>query len=223
MLAGLLDLLLPSPCLGCAGTDGPFCAACRPDAVVVVPGGLGAPRCVAAGAYAGGLRAAVLAYKERGHRALARPLGGLLAGAVTAALESRGALARVRLVPVPSARAAARARGGDHVRRLAVSAASALSAAGVPAAVEPVLTVRRRVQDSVGLAADDRRRNLAGAFTVAGGRDVRAPAADGPVVVVDDVVTTGATLAESARALAAAGIPVAAAATVAATARRLLR
>ena len=76
----------------------------------------------------------------------------------------------------------------------------------------------RRVQDQAGLSAQARAANLEHAVMVRPG--ARAALAGVPCVVVDDVVTTGATLAECARALRAAGAGPVVAATVAATARR---
>ena len=102
-------------------------------------------------------------------------------------------------VPVPSSPAALRARGRDHVRELARRAADELRAAGLAAPRSHAVLVRRgRVRDSAGLAAHERRANLAGSFAVRG----RPPS--GLLVVVDDVVTSGATLTEAAAALAAA-------------------
>jgi predicted amidophosphoribosyltransferase len=122
----------------------------------------------------------------------------------------------VVLVPVPSSAAALRSRGRDHVRELARAAAVELRAAGLGAEVARVLVRRGRVRDSAGLAAHERRANLAGSFAVRG----RPPA--GLLVVVDDVVTSGATLTEAAAALAAARPedPLVVAAVVAATPRR---
>jgi predicted amidophosphoribosyltransferase len=72
-------------------------------------------------------------------------------------------------------------------------------------------------RDQAGLSAAERAANLAGAVRV--GR-VPAGLSAYRIVLVDDVITTGATLAECARALRAVGITVSAAAVVAATARR---
>ncbi|HEY7047943.1 MAG TPA: phosphoribosyltransferase family protein [Jatrophihabitantaceae bacterium] len=200
MLRALADLILPRHCAGCGRPGELLCPACRPRG----PGVVLAGPVRAAGRYEGGLRSALLAYKERGRLELARPLADLLAG--TAARFVRPG---VVLVPVPSARAAARRRGGDHVLRLARPAAVRL---GIP--VIPALGLVRRVGDSAGLDARQRRANLAGAMVA------HAPPPGVAAVLVDDIVTTGVTVQESLRALRAAGWPVLGAATLAATPRR---
>lgn len=211
LLTDLVDLVLPRECAGCGAPGELLCPACRsrlrdvaPTRTSPVPCPPGLPRTCTAGAYEGALRAVLLAHKERGRLALAAPLGGLLAGAVDE-LRTGPAV----LVPVPSARSAVRARGHDHALRLARAAASA---AGLDAA--PLLVQARRVADQSGLDAAARAANLRGALTA------RRPLDGLPVVVVDDVVTTGATLVEAARALRAAGGRVRGCAVVAATRRR---
>jgi predicted amidophosphoribosyltransferase len=123
----------------------------------------------------------------------------------------------VLLVPVPSARHAVRARGQDANRRLARSAARRLSRAGLPCRLAPVLRQGRAVADQAGLGAEQRRANLHRALTVP--PYFHAALRGRQLVLVDDLVTTGASLAEAARALRAAGAPPLAAATVAATLR----
>jgi predicted amidophosphoribosyltransferase len=179
----------------------------------------GMPPTVAAGAYAGPVRPAVAAFKEHGRAELAGPLGAALALAVAVhavVLPGRPVL----LVPVPPTRAALRARGRDHVRELADAAVAELRAAGVDAATARLLRRTGRVRDSAGLDVAQRRANLAGTFAV---RTALLPPGAVPVVV-DDVVTSGATLTEAAAALARTGAtgdtPVLAAA-VAATPRRV--
>jgi len=167
------------------------------------------------------VRAALLAYKESGRRDVTAPLAAALAGAVGRLVPpSRGrAPPELTLVPVPSRRAAARARGGDHVLRLARGCLPALGAVGMPARVlAGGLRVRAPVRDSAGLSAAARAANLAGAFEAR-----RAPpsgAGRSLLIVVDDLVTTGATTAEACRALRLAGRQVDGVAAIAGTPRR---
>jgi predicted amidophosphoribosyltransferase len=170
------------------------------------------------------MRALILAHKERGRSGLSLPLGQALAHAVVLALEagSQGlptsGLERVVLVPVPSQPRTVRDRGADTVARVAHHAVRALQRGGIPSDLGPWLHHVRRVRDQADLDARARRGNVVGAFA-ARGRPL-PPSPGAAVVVVDDVITTGATLAEAIRALQAGGIPVVAAATVAATPRR---
>lgn len=223
MFAALLDLLLPTICAGCATPGAALCATCaaalsRPYRHVPATG-LGLPPVCVAGRYDGVVRAAILAYKERGRRELSRALGGALAAAVAAVLATlpgRPATTGVVLVPVPSRAAAARARGGDHMRRLADRAAAVLGRQGVDAVTRPILWLVRTPRDAAGLTSAERAANIEGAL--AAGR--LRPLPRGPVILVDDLVTTGSTLAEAARALRAADLAPAGAAAVAATIRR---
>ncbi|WP_433252386.1 ComF family protein [Streptosporangium sp. CA-135522] len=225
MSTALLDLVLPPRCAGCDAPGALVCPRCaaelhgRPARRMPVPAPPGLPECWSATVYTSVVRRAIIAYKERGRTALAHPLAGALALTVAAATGDRP----VTLVPVPSARPALRRRGHDPVSRLTELAAGYLRAAGWPTTVAKVLVQRRRVADQAGLSSLQRAENLALAFRVTAARNGSEPSlwgGAGPIVLVDDIVTTGATLAEAARALREAGVAVPLAATIAATRRK---
>jgi predicted amidophosphoribosyltransferase len=209
----LLDLFLPVACAGCGVAGSTACATCvRPlEAVPTLrfptPAPAGLPPPFAVADYAGSVRRLLLAYKERQALAVRAPLARALAAAVDVAAATLAPHAVV-VVPVPSSPAATRARGFDLVRSLLRRRRG----------VEAVLEHTRTVHDSAGLTAADRARNLSGAMRVAPGLESRVRGR--VVVVADDVLTTGATAAEAARALRAAGAEVRAAAAIAATVRR---
>ena len=218
------DLLLGASCHGCGAAAWKLCDGCRaalaahparPTEPAPCPAGF--PRTWTAGSYDALARALVSAHKERSALGLTRVLGERLALAVLALLDEAGSAiasdgtgSSVLLVPVPSARRAVRARGFDAGLALARAAASRLP----DARAAPLLASTRRVADQSGLGAAEREANLAGALRLRGSP---APAR---VVVVDDVVTSGASLTEAVRALRAGRVAVLGAATVAATVRR---
>ncbi|MGI8799739.1 MAG: ComF family protein [Pseudonocardia sp.] len=199
-LRALLDLVLPSTCGGC-NTPGPgWCARCHATLGDPLELSLrGAPPVVAVGRYAGPLRVALLGYKERNRRDLTDALATLLASTLVIARPGE----RLLLVPAPSRPAAARARSGDHMHRLTSVVAAQLSAAGHPAALAPALRMRRGGRDSVGLSSAARTANLAGRMRVHG---PGVPPPGAVVVLVDDVVTTGATLRAATATLGARGV-----------------
>lgn len=233
------DLVLPAQCASCRGVGGPLCGTCRAAvrAASLVGGAQpvrpepcppGMPVCWAGARFEGALRSAVTAYKDEDRRDLRGVLAAGLAVSLTAALTSDPVLrrrrshgGRVLVVPLPSSRTSRRRRGDDPVGDLARGAVGLVETdpAGAGGVVlVPALTFRRAVVDQSRLDRAGRAANLAGALTVS---PRWLEAVDGAAcVALDDVLTTGSTLAEAARALRAAGAVHVVGATVAATPRR---
>jgi predicted amidophosphoribosyltransferase len=154
----------------------------------------------------------IIAHKEHQALGLTRLLADRLALSVTTLIGRGWPGPPVVLVPVPSAARVVRQRGFDATLAMTRLAARRLRVRH-PVSVHAALVQRTGVRDQAGLDAQARRRNLSGGFRL------RSGLPRGPVVLTDDLVTTGSTLAEAARVLRASGVPVLGAATVAATER----
>ncbi len=209
--SALLDLVLPAECAGCERTGSAdvtagLCGACAfalggpPTTVRPVRRPAGLPVVHALAPYREPMPDIIIAQKERGRLDLAKPLGRHLARAVLAAADDAASL---WLVPAPSARSSVRRRGQDPVRRMACVAAGELRKRGRTVNVLAALRHCRTVTDQVGLDHRQRAQNLAGALTVRPAARRSLPSR--PVVIIDDVMTSGSTIAEAARAIRAAG------------------
>jgi predicted amidophosphoribosyltransferase len=207
-----LDLYLGGRCHGCGAPGRSPCPSCRarlrPHPHAEARPGLDVA-VVAALSYDEAMPF-VIAYKDRGAWQLTSVLGTALAGAVTELVQASGvgsaAARRLVLAPVPTSPAAVRRRGFDHTATLAGWAARRLGVRWSP--------VLRRVADAgdqVGRGAGERRASQT--------ETMRARPGESVLVVVDDVVTTGATALEAVRAARAGGHPVIGVAAVAGTPR----
>jgi ComF family protein len=208
LAARLLDLVLPASCPGCGREGAPICAACRPalevrldrpaGVMIGLPAELPAPlvQLEWVAPFTGTVRAALHALKYAGERRLAIPLG-------EAAAERwhRAGAGGDLVVPVPVHVDRARERGYDQAVLLAEVIARRL---GLPSA--PILVRERRTVAQFELDRRQRWTNVAGAFRLRSTHPAIQEALRGRwVILVDDVTTTGSTLAACAEVLIAAG------------------
>lgn len=189
MLATVLDAFAPVRCLACGVGGNALCASCagelKPplsDAAIA-----GVDAAFAPWEYDGVARALLLGLKLRAKRPYAEPLARAMVGELHRC-GSRGTL----LTWVPGRRRDIARRGFDHAELLARSVGRAT---GLPRA--PVLIRTQDTRDQTTLGAAARRHNLIGAFA--------ARSCSGTMLLVDDLITTGATAAACARALRRAG------------------
>jgi predicted amidophosphoribosyltransferase len=202
----LAELILGSSCPGCQTPAFGICQSCQTLLLYSRPvhASSGGIPVVAGGHYAGILREVILTAKERRGLGCLPVLSRLLARAIAEVAEP-GSI----LVPVPTAPARIAERGIDLPLDTALGAARSLGRQGLPLRVIPALRLTRVPADQSGLGPSARADNVAHSM-----RWKRRPATS-PVIIVDDLVTTGSTLAEAVRACATAGVQVQAAACLA--------
>lgn len=197
----MLDLLLPLECGGCGAPSTRWCDACanalrigQDEPHLIAPRVDPGVPVFSLGRYAGARRNAVVAVKEHGRADLIVPLGDAIRAGLVRLLQWGVLDAPLTVVPAPTRTLAARRRGGDPVTRMARAAVSGHGGATVVRALRMTALSR----DSVGLSVAERHRNVAGRVRM------RVPVA-GEVLVVDDIVTTGATATEAVRVLQTSG------------------
>ncbi len=192
-LSPVLDLVFPPVCVACARVGQWVCPACWDDALSYpldpppLPPHLDALHSLVA--HQGAPRTAIHRLKYEKLRAVARPLGARLAASLPWPVAS--------VVPVPLHTARLETRGYNQAGLLARAVAQTLS---IPV-YESALLRQRDTQPQVGLDAAQRRENVQAAFL-----PNMAQPLPSPVVLVDDVCTTGATLDAAAAALKQGGV-----------------
>jgi ComF family protein len=212
----VLDVLFPSACVACDAVltgQAFFCADCAP--LLLETGPVHCARCAEPGRFPadlcprchrslppfrrafapyehdGAIARAIHRFKYEDRPELAGPLGELLVRSCTAFL----ALAPRAICPIPLHAARYRSRRYDQATLLAAELCRRLENASLR---DDLLTRRRATKRQVGLSDEARVANVAGAFEARGG----VPA----VLLIDDVMTTGATASAAARALIGAGV-----------------
>lgn len=217
-LSSLADLVLGRSCAGCDAPGILVCGACRCDLtprprlrrsvdLADLAADLHIP-VVCAVDYQGSTRQILYRFKDHRIPELAQVLAPpLLAAIEYAARHSQRSEPLPVLVPMPTRASSKRRRGFDHMEMLT----RATCQLGGLSSIRSLLTDRRRGPSSKTLSAFDRENSAAGAFEVTG------RITNNPVILVDDVVTTGATVREAAASCVLAGVNVVAVASVAGT------
>ena len=210
-LSGLGELVIPRSCAGCGAPGDVLCGPCReklratPRLISHRPRTVGMP-VFALGPYDRMRRSLIVAMKEYNNQTVRAYVGAVLAAALRY-LHARGEIPHdLVLVPAPTRVRSARQRSGDPVLHMCEHAARTLAetpGAGLRVQVLACLRIRSSAADQSRLDADARWENMAHAIELR--PSSRAQLRGAHVVLVDDVVTTGATLAASASTVRGAG------------------
>lgn len=211
LISGLLDLLFPPKCAFCRrlvkSNNNLLCPACRANLPYTEDGGAQHGDffrlCISALYYEDRVREALLRYKFQGSSGYAGTFGRLLADCIRANL--RGQYDLISWVPLSRERL--RERGYDQAMLLAQAAALELQ----DVAVSTLDKVRNAEKQSGVGSAEKRRANISGAYRVADAELIQGRR----ILLIDDIVTTGATLSECARTLLEGGASQVVCATVA--------
>lgn len=217
-ISGIADVILGRSCAGCDEPGIALCPVCRQLLAPrprlrrsldmdEISAGLHLPVACSLD-YRGEVRQVLYRYKDHRIPELAGALGPALAASIEFAAEHAStSTSELTAAIIPTRRSTAKRRGFDTVAALTRAATAHRP---VAATCTPLADVRRDGHVK-SLGVWERQHRTAGAFAI------RGPIPSGPVILIDDIVTTGATAREAAASLMVAGVHVVAVAAVAGT------
>ena len=217
-LRSLKELLFPLSCLGCATTDYWLCPTCQSDWQVNTRKTLigGKPLYFKVD-YSVNTSAVILAAKENNNHFARDLLARSISKSILYAVADLAITDEIYLVTIPSSRSAIRRRGRDHIEEVAIEVQNYLELKSIKSYVWHLLSQRKNMKDQSGLNSKQRMQNTYGMFEVTSCENPQ-----GAIFLIDDLVTTGASIMEGIRALFEAKITVTAAITACAVRRNSL-
>ena len=196
-LKPLLQLIYPPNCLICLATGSTFCPSCtnnwqqdvKVGQVVKIP-------LYFTNFYNPDSAKIILAAKENGNQ-IAR---GLLANSITKSIRKAvtdlNLSGEIALVSIPSSPAAIRKRGRNHIQELAIEIIKRSSFHGISLINLPILKISKKIKDQSNLNKEQRLLNLSGAYLA-----LSSESSFNNLIIIDDLITTGASIQEGIRAL----------------------
>ena len=145
----------------------------------------------------------ILASKESGNKIAINLLANAVAKSISFAVLEKKFRAQINLVSIPSQKNIIRSRGRDHISDLISQVIVALSGMGFTANYLPILSLAKKSKDQSTLNSGERLVNMQNAFIVNNSLNSQ----DG-IFLIDDLITTGASIKEGVRALTEAKITV---------------
>ena len=195
-MSKILDLVLPTPCVICDKLGSPLCLTCKnkfPTAIIPIE--VSGVNGFAISEYTPDAAVVINSIKEKGLTSLVPIVAELVARHWPEELPSP------TFVPLPSSPANNKKRGFSHTGLLARALARRIPSA----TARELLRSSRARSDQVGLSTLERSLNMSGAFRL----DMRGNwPSDSPFVLVDDVLTSGSTMASAIQTLGRGGVNV---------------
>jgi ComF family protein len=159
----------------------------------------------------------ILAAKESGNREAIKLIARSITSSISFAILNLGIAQPINLVTIPSQLSAIRRRGRDHIKDLVQEVITQLHNQNINAIYLPILKPIKKIKDQSDLNGLQRKENMSHAFIVKS-----SPISQSAVILIDDLVTTGASIHEGVRALSEAKITVDAVVTACAVGRNSL-
>jgi predicted amidophosphoribosyltransferase len=159
----------------------------------------------------------ILAAKESGNREAVKLIARSITSSIGFAILNLGIDQPINLVTIPSQLSAIRRRGRDHINDLVQEVIIQLNQRNIEAIYLPILKPIKKIKDQSDLNGLQRKENMSHAFMVKS-----SPISQSAVILIDDLVTTGASIQEGVRALTEAKITVDAVVTACAVGRNSL-
>ena len=217
-ISSLKELIYPAICLSCSSTGMKICSKCLLMwRINPVKSKIGKYPLYYSSDYNEHTGSVILAAKESANKDAIDLLASSMTSSIVLAIKNLHIYQPIVLITVPSQHAANRRRGRDHIKELAKVVIIKLEAIGVAAFHLPLLIPSKKIQDQSKLNSQQRKANIYQAFLVR-----KSEVSIGGVILIDDLVTTGASILEGIRALHEAKITINAVVTACAVGRNSL-
>lgn len=214
----LKELIYPTTCAGCNFIGIQICNTCGENWLVAPKlNFVGKHKLYFVADYNPQSARIILSAKENSNKFCIHLLAQCIARSIAFALPLSIWAQQITITTVPSSPAAIRRRGRDHVSELANQVVKLLAKENIFATYLPILYLSKNIKDQSKLNGAQRAHNLSGAFSI---KNCEIPKGD--LFLIDDLVTTGASIQEGIRALANAKISITAVMTACAVGRNSL-
>ena len=214
----LKELIYPNICLSCGKTGAKICHNCskywlaKPNKSKIENNYL-----FFAATYDESTSPIILAAKESGSREAVKLIARSIACSISFAISNLDISKPINLITIPSQLSAIRKRGRDHIKDLVLEVIIQLDQQNIDAIYLPILKPIKKIKDQSNLNGLQRKENMSHAFIAKS-----SPISQSAVILIDDLVTTGASVQEGVRALAEAKITIDAVVTACAVGRNSL-